>query len=617
MKFPIQSSSFLAALHPDDQEAISAELERHWAGKTPTKSQEVRLRTKSGEYRWYLDRGKVVRRGQDGRPERMVGTITDITERRLVELELQAANQMLVLAQTVSRTGHWRFEVETAKSHWSRSTFRFFGRDEQVDPPPFEEFLKDFVPSSAEALNVHVQRALEHGESFTLILQPLADLSDVRYLRTEGRAKRDSSGKVIELYGTVTDVSEEIEREAKLKRAREEAESANRIKTQFLANISHEIRTPLTAILGFTDLLRDPVLFEDVQERMRILDTITGAGRHLLNVINDILDISKIEAEKVRIEVQPMNLLSVIREVEQLVTPMAQSKGLVIAISYLTQVPSLIQGDATRCRQILMNLVSNALNFTEQGQIRLVVSRETEGPEPQICIDVSDSGIGIPEDRVAELFQPFVQVDSSMTRRHSGNGLGLAISRKLARLMGGDVELLWTKTDVGSCFRFQIPMRLVDPADGVDPLSVIVSRTAVGTNVPTSENQPLYAKGRILLVEDGIDNQKLIALMLRKAGGDVDIADNGIDALKLVVAAGKSTAPYRLLITDMQMPMMDGLMLARALRERAFTAPIIVLSAHTMAEDKARAEEAGCSDYLTKPIDRKCLIDACSRHLDA
>ncbi|MFN4241941.1 MAG: ATP-binding protein [Tepidisphaerales bacterium] len=390
--------------------------------------------------------------------------------------------------------------------------------------------------------------------------------------------------------------------------ARRHAERAARAKSEFLANMSHEIRTPLTAILGYAELILEqkPVLPPAASEAAA---AIGKAGQHLLAVINDILDLSKIEAGRMRIERIATDPREPLAQVESLLRPTAAGKRLELSFRVDDAVPPALRTDPTRLRQILMNLVGNAIKFTDRGRVTVTVRAEEHADPPVVTFDVEDTGRGMTPEQAQGLFEVFAQADASVTRTHGGTGLGLAISRRLARLMGGDVELLRTAPGAGSCFRLRLPLeRAESPAP-----------TTAGTPTPTADpdtTAPVTLRGRILLVEDGPDNQKLIAHHLRKAGAEVELADNGRVGLERVLEAQNRGAPFDLIVSDMQMPEMDGYTLARTLRERGVTTPIVALTAHAMQEDRDRCLSAGCNDYATKPIRKQALLATCARWLD-
>jgi len=401
------------------------------------------------------------------------------------------------------------------------------------------------------------------------------------------------------------------------------AQAANAAKSEFLANMSHEIRTPMTAILGFADLLADEVVGAgDAAHRQEWIETIRRNGRHLLSIINDILDLSKIEAGKMvaeRVDVDPRRLLL---QVESLMAVKAEAKGLVLRVEQLSPLPSTIRSDPLRLRQILVNLVGNAIKFTERGEVVIAAALDESASDgPLLRVEVIDTGVGIAAEELARLFGAFEQGDASTTRRFGGTGLGLRISKTLAELLGGDVSAT-SEPGVGSVFTVRIATGPLDGVPRVDPetlSAVIIEPKREQRGVDCKE---MVLRGvRLMLVEDGPDNQRLIAHHLRNAGAVVTIHENGLEALVGMTADGTSDGPLReppacdLVLTDMQMPEMDGYTLARALRQRGWTGPIIALTAHAMSGDAARCYAAGCDGYIAKPVDRSRLITACHEAL--
>ncbi len=413
------------------------------------------------------------------------------------------------------------------------------------------------------------------------------------------------------LRGVMVDITESKRGAAELLEARQRAEAATRAKSEFLANMSHEIRTPLTAILGYAEVLReDGEQAGDGGRRNQALDTICGAGRYLLAVINDVLDLSKIEAGRMTIEQVETPVVRLLAEVESLMHPRAIEKGVTLGVELQSPIPERALSDPTRMRQILMNLVGNAVKFTERGSIRIVARTESREAGERLVVDVEDTGPGLGSEEAARIFAAFSQADASVTRKHGGTGLGLTICRRLAELMGGTVTLAHSTPGVGACFRMDLPLVPVPGSTLISSLSVL--------NLPAEPRAPLPAPqlpGRILLAEDGRDNQRLISLHLRRAGAEVEIAANGRVALESIERAEQEGRPFGLLVSDMQMPEMDGYTLARTLRARGSRLAIVALTAHAMSEDRARCEDAGCDDYASKPIERLALLATCARWL--
>jgi PAS domain S-box-containing protein len=412
--------------------------------------------------------------------------------------------------------------------------------------------------------------------------------------------------------GFLRDITEQKRAAEELVQARAAAEAANRAKSEFLANMSHEIRTPLTAILGYTELLRDDGdLGRAPEQRIATIDTIQGAGQHLLTIINDILDISKIEAGKMTVESVETPLVGLLQEIQSLLRPRAAEKGVELTTRLASALPEHILSDPTRLRQILMNLAGNAVKFTDEGAITILAREETRRGTQRLLIDVEDTGPGMTPAQVARLFTSFGQADASVTRRHGGSGLGLTISHRLAQLLGGSVSLVRTEPGEGSCFRLELPLVPAPGAALVERLGATVGRSRA--RPPASQRSAPVLAGRVLLAEDGRDNQTIIAFHMRKAGAELDVASNGRIALEMLERAATEGRPYDLLLTDIQMPEMDGYTLARALRDCGNRIPIVALTAHAMAEDRKRCLDAGCDDYAVKPIDKTKLLATCAK----
>jgi signal transduction histidine kinase/AmiR/NasT family two-component response regulator len=390
--------------------------------------------------------------------------------------------------------------------------------------------------------------------------------------------------------------------EKNLSKAIETANAANLAKSEFLANMSHEIRTPMAAILGFSNILTESELNH---EQLDAATTIKRNGEYLIELINDILDLSKIEAGKLIIEQTNCSPCQILSEVLSLMKVRADAKNLSLNLEYDGPVPQSIQTDPIRLRQILINLISNAIKFTDMGNIRLVARLlDADSVEPKIQFDVVDSGIGITEKQKAELFQPFSQVDTSATRRQSGTGLGLTISRRLAKKLGGDITVESTFGE-GSTFTITIK---TDPLERVklldNPTEARIS-TELNKNPTAPQTELNY---RVLLAEDGPDNQRLISFVLKKAGAKVTVAENGQVANDLALAARDEGTPFDLILMDMQMPVLNGYDATRRLREAAYAGPIVALTANAMSDDRQKCLNVGCDDYTTKPIDRKKLV---------
>ena len=391
-----------------------------------------------------------------------------------------------------------------------------------------------------------------------------------------------------------------------------EAKAASVAKSQFLANMSHEIRTPMTAILGYADLLAGEEGLEKApSERRDSILTIQRNAQHLLTIINDILDMSKIEAGKTVIEQIDVCPITVVEEVVSLIQSRAEGKGINLAVKYDTPVPAKIQSDPTRVRQILLNLLGNAIKFTEIGNVTIHVSADSS--KQLLQMSVVDTGIGMTveqRDTIAR-FEAFAQADGSTTRHFGGTGLGLRISNSLAQLLGGSIQV---KSQWGKGSTFSVTVSTGDLTNTEMLLPMIINRQDHKTTVNeetlsnSSIKKPL-AGLRLLLAEDGPDNQRLISFLLKKAGAEMTVAENGQIAIDKVNEAMMSGEHYDVILMDMQMPTLDGYKATTQLRQAGYTRPIIALTAHAMADDRQKCIEAGCDEFASKPIDQKKLIN--------
>lgn len=372
-----------------------------------------------------------------------------------------------------------------------------------------------------------------------------------------------------------------------LESEKREAESANKAKTSFLANMSHEIRTPLTAIIGFSQSIKSGLISEE--KLPQIIDIIIDNGKHLLNLINDILDLSKIEAEQLTVESIDVDLYKLLHELNNVCEPNAQNKQLSFVIEVDPQVPSSITSDPTRLRQILLNLCNNALKFTQQGGITIKVGY-FEGLN-LLEIDVIDTGVGIPQEKAEKLFTAFTQADESTTRKYGGTGLGLYISKQLAQMLGGDITLD-TELGKGSTFSLSVDCGLAQFDD--ESYSQYQKRLEPDTDIPKIPQ----LSGRVLLAEDNKINQDLIAMHIKACGVELDIADDGQQAVELALQEN-----YDLVLMDIQMPNMDGKEAFETLQALGFTKPVIALTANVISSDVEIYTQMGFTASLAKPID--------------
>ena len=389
---------------------------------------------------------------------------------------------------------------------------------------------------------------------------------------------------------------------ADLYRARSDAQTAAQAKSEFLATMSHEIRTPMTAILGFTDeLLADAARGASAPAPQSALLTIKRNGEQLLRLINDILDVAKLESGKLVASLEACSPREIVASVTELLRPSASEKGLRLETDVAADVPQTLSTDATRLRQILLNLVGNAIKFTASGEVGIRVRHVpvAGGAGAKLVLEIADTGIGLTREQSSRLFEPFSQADGSMARRFGGTGLGLAISRRYARLLGGDISIE-SAPNRGSVFRVTIP----------------IGGTAAAAAGSGGVSALPIMRGRVLLAEDGEDNRALIVRILERAGLQVDVASNGLEAATMAVGALLSGTPYDVVLMDMQMPETTGDEAVRALRADGYAGPIVALTAQALAGDREACLAAGCDDYATKPIERAALLALLARFVE-
>jgi PAS domain S-box-containing protein len=446
--------------------------------------------------------------------------------------------------------------------------------------------------------------------------------SEARTVLVSSKSVPGPGGGVIGGVGTLSDVTDEVKAEAALSAARDEATQASQMKSDFLANMSHEIRTPMNGVMGMAELLLETNLNEQQRD---LAQTVRDSGDALLSIINDILDFSKIEAGMLQIEKVRFDVRTTVADVVDLLGAAATRKALTFRAAVDSSVPPVIDGDPGRVRQILINLIGNAIKFTATGEIVVRVTLDDSGPEVILRFEVSDTGVGVPPDKIATIFQPFVQADSSTAREYGGTGLGLAICSQLVWLMGGDCGLI-SATGTGSTFWFTIPasVRPPQPADHAsgDP-GAPVKGTSGEVGSSEREELPRFDRSvpsghgpngaRLLLVEDNLINQKVALTMLSGAGYHVDAVLDGAAAVK--AAASQS---YDIILMDCQLPVLSGYEATAAIRELDGAnkhTPIIAMTAGARPEDEARCWAEGMDGYLPKPVSKHALLTLVSTSL--
>jgi signal transduction histidine kinase/HPt (histidine-containing phosphotransfer) domain-containing protein len=456
--------------------------------------------------------------------------------------------------------------------------------------------LKDALIRLASAVRRAIQETLAHRAAEDELRRAHAQLEQHIAERTAALAEANTK--------LLAEIAEKKRIQDELQIAKAAAENANFAKSEFLANMSHEIRTPMTAIMGHADMLMDSALSQS--DRLSAIQTIRRQSEHLLTIINDILDLSKIEAGRMEVEPLDCDPCQIAGDVASLMRVNAIERGVRLELQFQGRIPQTIRTDPTRVRQILVNLVGNAIKFTETGGVQIVVSlgQGAAPDESSLRFEVIDSGIGMSAEQIRGLFQPFKQGDSSTTRRFGGTGLGLMIARRLARMLNGDISVQ-SMPQLGSRFTFSIAI------GNLEGVTLRDGRESVRPELPIAESKSTrQLHGHVLLAEDGPANQRVISYYLQKAGLKVTTVDNGRLACDAALAAANAGKPFDVILMDMQMPQLDGYSAAAKLRTSGYTSPIIALTAHAMAHDRKKCIQAGCSDYLSKPIERIKLLDA-------
>jgi PAS domain S-box-containing protein len=541
----VVGQDFLSFVHPGDQSVYHAFLKTVLSTDAPQPGIEFRLRHKNGEWHWYRSSGSPGRDGH-GLPVCFVGVGENIDQRKQAEQLLRQSHSEFQAICTGIIEGLLIVDIETTRFQRVNSAIcQMLGYSEQEllatslrEIYPLEEASEDLariqaVAEGRVAINQNRPLLRKDGSIF------YADIIGHRIIYNERPC----------VLALIRDITERKHAEEDLAKAKKAAEAANRAKSEFLANMSHELRTPMTAILGFSDLLLGETSKEETTEACHI---IKRNGEHLLSLINDILDLSKIETGKQILDCETCSPRRIVSDVIDTMKVRSDAKGLPLAVEYQGDVPETIVTDPLRLRQILVNLVGNAIKFTEVGSVRVAVRCDTaSGADGRLLFDVVDTGIGITQEQMAVLFQPFSQVDASACRRYGGTGLGLAISKRLAGMLGGDITV---SSVPGKGTTFSLSIAPGRPAEAALPQHPAEPReTCVGAATRTPQ-----LDCRVLLAEDGPDNQRLIAHLLRKAGAEVTIVDDGQKAVEQIFAEGQADRAFDLILMDMQMPVMDG-----------------------------------------------------------
>ncbi|MGH9875731.1 MAG: response regulator, partial [Pyrinomonadaceae bacterium] len=547
--------------------------------------------TCSGLIRDYLCT-KSVYRDLQGNIIGLIGISHDITARKQAEEKLKLSEHQLAEAQRLAHIGSWNWDLITNTLTWSDEHYHIFGVDPQGFNVSYEAAITQLIhPDDRKLLNDAVKRSIDTKEPFDIHFRVTRPDGEARIVHSSGNLGLDTQGNAIRLFGTAQDVTERKQIETELKEAHDTALESARLKSEFLANMSHEIRTPMNGVIGMTELLLDTKLSTDQRE---FAETIKSSGDTLLTIINDILDFSKIEAGKLQFETLDFDLNNAIESTVGVLAERAHGKKIELASLVYSDVPTALRGDPGRLRQVLTNLIGNALKFTEVGEVVVRATKESENDESVVVrFTVSDTGIGIPEAAQRKLFHAFTQADGSTTRKYGGTGLGLAISKQLVELMGGQIGVT-SLPGQGSTFWFTGRFgKQLEAA--VDTRPEVVSLDNL----------------RALIVDDNATNRKILSHQMGSWGIVYDEADSGIKALELLRAAAAQGLHYDLGVLDLMMPGMDGFELARSIKgdPKLAAMHLVLLTSFGQRGDSTTARQVGVAAYLTKPVRQSQLFN--------
>ena len=521
--------------------------------------------------------------------------------------ELEERNRMLMLAEATAHIGHWHFNLADNSIRWSDEVHRLHGL-EPGHAPALEKAMDFYHPDDRPIIEQSLQTALADGQPYSLKARLISESGEMRHVEVRGQVEKDSEGNTTGILGVIIDRTEETIMREQLTETIEKAHAADHAKSSFLANMSHEIRTPMNGVIGFTELaLAD----EKVPEQKRRLQLIADSSNAMLRLLNDLLDFAKIEAKHLAIVKEPTDLRHTLRSCQRLMEPVAKTQSLALVLEIGPEVPSRILVDKMRLRQIILNLLGNALKFTATGEVRIsaYVNERSSDHSEILFIKVTDTGIGIPANRLDSIFEKFTQADETTARRYGGTGLGLPISAELAGLMGGELRAS-SEVGKGSSFTLSIPLEQVSQ-----------NRPVALTDEPAEEYIPTN-RLRIIIAEDNPINQELTIDMVKKAGHDYELARDGREVVNAVLEAERLGHPYDIVLMDMQMPQMDGLQASRAIRDAGITAeklPILAVTANAYSDDVQLCKDAGMQAHLAKPLRLKVLCSAInewSRHFE-
>lgn len=571
--------NFLTAVHPDDRQSVIDAVNQCIEQGKEYKI-EHRCIWPNGEVRWLLEQGDVVRT-TDGRPLHMLGTVQDITDQKLSESQLNLSSQRLVEAQKLAQIGNWEANLVTGELYWSRVIYNIFGQDPETFQPNIEHFFECIHPDDRSFVESRQQQAMDTG-SLNIVHRIVRPNGFIRYVQELGRVERDQHGTPIKIVGTVQDVTSLKEAEQAMTEAKEQAEKANLAKSQFLSNMSHELRTPMNAILGFAQLLEHNGELTDDQTES--LHEIIKAGKHLLQLINEVLDLSRIESGNLEITIEPISLKSVMNESIILIQSLAMKNS--VTLHYQDNCDYQVQADRLRIKQVLLNLLSNAVKYNRpDGDVFI----DCKANRSVLKLSVRDTGAGLSKDDLKQLFKPFTRFGKNPTAIE-GTGIGLTISQQLMKHMSGTLYAEST-LDQGSTFWLEIP------------LSQVATQAIVPDTPQASDDLKVLRGNRtVLYIDDNPVNLKLVEKLLKDSDHNIRLIQ--AEQSRNGIALAKQYQPD-LILLDIRMPEVDGYEILEQFKTEPLLAdtPVIALSAQASKEDIEHALQQGFCCYLTKPLD--------------
>lgn len=535
-----------------------------------------------------------------GSEERHCAFVRDISERKQTEDKLKESERLLIKAQEIGHLGSWSLDLIANRLIWSDEIYRIYGLQLQEFTATYEAFLEAVHPEDRDSVNSAYLSSIEEGNDVYEIDHRIIrkDTGQIRYVYEKCEHRRDASGRIIGSEGIVHDITDRKLAEAELHQAKEAAEAANTAKSRFLATMSHEIRTPMNGVIGMIELLQHTALS---REQLEYAESAKKSGIELIHLLNDILDLSKIEADRVELELAAFDLTQVVSDTIKLLSLHAREKAVKLTSSIDSEVPTALKGDAGRLRQIIINLVGNAIKFTPKGSVNLTIRKDAEDEQSTtLRFQINDSGIGIAADKLDQMFEPFTQADSSTTRKFGGTGLGLAICRRLALLMGGSIGVESIEGE-GSLFWFTVVLEKQAECDAASPQPASAHNRSVGV-------REAGGRIRLLLAEDDPTAQHIVPRLLRNYGYLVDVVGDGREALLAL-----ENNDYALVLMDCMMPEISGYEATAVIRNpasavRRHDIPVIALTGNAMKDDHDRCIAVGMNDHLPKPLILKDLL---------